>query len=127
MLMAYNVFNGSGAFNDPGKVIARISVHYTDDSTFVSDDSIAVHIRDWSSGSISCGATEPFYTTQPSSPLAGVVWSDAGSTTFYDLCEFRLPARRRSTTIDRVRVEAALQDHYCSSYVPHVYPLCQRT
>jgi hypothetical protein len=120
ILMNYNVFNGTGDFNDAGKTVARLVVHYVDETTETADIQVGVHTRDWLSGSLFCGDTEPFYTVLPTSPLMGALWPAGAPDRFYDINEFQLPTNKRSVKVDLVRVEAVEQDHLCTLSL-HIY------
>ena len=82
ILMNFNTFNGSGAFNDAGKTVARVVVRYVDATTATSNVQVGLHTRDWAAGSVFCPGTVPFYTAQPSSPLMGVLWP-AGAPNYF--------------------------------------------
>lgn len=122
LVMAYNVFNGPGEFDDLGKRLLTVLVTYEDGDTTLRAVRVGYHVRDWASGIVYCPwpFEYQFYIVPPSDPLAGVVWSDDVNGWYFDILELRLPGEKRGKKAATIRLSAEIQDHYCSNFVPHI-------
>lgn len=122
LTMALNVFNGSGGFADYGKTLFQVRTTFVDGDTSSSFLRVGQQIRDWSSGQIFCTGQNPFfYIVPPDDPLAAVVDADDINGRYYDAQVLPLPSSKRSKKIASIRLRAIRQDHFCSSFIQHVY------
>jgi hypothetical protein len=114
-----NIYNSTGAFNDFGKPLLRATVTYTNGDTAVRTLHVGHHIRDYfNSGPLTCGAmNHPLYIARPSDPLSGHLFEGGGY--FYDVQEQSLPVEEKR--VSRIRIDGILLDHFCSTFVPHIY------
>ncbi|MBI5708842.1 MAG: hypothetical protein HZC42_00815 [Candidatus Eisenbacteria bacterium] len=120
LAMGVIVFNGTGAFNDFGKPLLRATVTYADGDTAIRTLHVGNHVREYLDSDFSCNFVNiPLYTTRPSDPLSGYIYEDG--TYFYDVQEQLLPQSKRSKRAVSIRIDGVVLDHFCSTWVPHIY------
>jgi hypothetical protein len=113
------VTNSTGDFNDLGKSLIRVIRHYTDGDSVTDSLRVGIHVRNYQTGTIGCNSQQhPMYTTLPTDPLAGQVWTGTQGSTqyFYDVQELRVdPGRRPKRLLDvEVRADSILHDRTCT-------------
>jgi flagellar hook capping protein FlgD len=122
LAMGYLIFNGTGAFNDGGKALLRATVTYANGDTNIRMLHVGYHLREYFNSGYSCNFVNiPMYVARPSDPLSGYVYEDNTNGYYYDVQEQLLSASKRNKKVTSVRLEAVLQDHFCTSFVPHTY------
>lgn len=115
---AYLVFAGFNQFDDFLKPLVSVTVTYEDNSTWASTLNIDQHVRNFVQSNTNCGSTVIFPATGlPYDPFVVPLHSSGGY--YLDMQELRLP--RVSRKVAKIRVEAISLDHFCSSFVPHIY------
>jgi len=121
LLMGVNIYNGTGAFADFGKQIATATVTYVDGDTTIARLNVGTFVRDYfDSGPLTCGPSSyPIYSTRPTDPRSAYIYEISGD--YFDAQESLLPKSKRAKRIASVRIEGALLDHFCSTFVPHIY------
>lgn len=121
LLMGVNIYNGTGAFADFGKPLATATITYADGDTTIARLNVGTYVRDYfDSGSLTCGpSSHPLYTTRPTDARSAYIYETSGN--YLDAQEFLLPKSKRSKRISSIRFDGVLLDHFCSTFVPHVY------
>jgi hypothetical protein len=120
LAMGVIVCNGTGAFNDFGKPLLRATVTYADGDTSIRTLHVGAHVREYFDSGLSCNFVPiPLYTIRPSDPFSGYIYE--GGTYFYDVQEQLLPQSKRSKRAVSIRIDGVVLDHFCSTYVPHIY------
>ncbi len=114
LLMAFNVFNGTGGFADLGKTAATVTVTFEDNSTYIETFTVGNRLRSHRTGQ-NCltPGPQPLYTGNPTNALWSNVWSGGGF--FYDLNQIRLPADKRRFKVTKVGIEGSRIAHNCDS------------
>ena len=120
LLMGVNIYGGSGAFADFGKQLATATVTYVDGDTTIARLNVGTFVRDYfDSGPLTCGSNQALYETRPTDGRSAYLYESGGN--YFDAQEFLLPKLKRAKRIVSIRVEGTLLDHFCSSFVPHIY------
>jgi len=121
LLMGVNIYNGTGAFADFGKPLATATVTYVDGDTTVARLNVGTYVRDnFDSGPLACGpSSHPLYTARPTDARSAYIYEIGGN--YLDAQEFLLPKSKRSKRIASIRFDGVLLDHFCSTFVPHIY------
>ena len=121
LLMGVNVYNGTGAFADFGKQLATATITYVDGDTTIARLNVGTFLRDYfDSGPLTCGPSSyPIYSTRPTDPGSAYIYEVGGD--YFDAQESLLPKSKRAKRIASVRIEGSLLDHFCSTFVPHIY------
>lgn len=121
LLMGVNIYSGTGAFNDVGKQLATAIVTFVDGDTTIARLYVGANVRDYfDSGPLTCGpSSHPIYATRPTDPRSAYIYETSGN--YYDAQESLLPKSKRTKRIASVRIQGTLLDHFCSTFVPHVY------
>jgi hypothetical protein len=115
---AYLVFAGFNQFDDFLKPLTTVTVIYEDNSTWSATLNVDEHIRGWVQSNVTCGSDVIFPATGlPYDSLVVPLYASGGN--FMDMQELRLP--RVHLKVTKVRVAAASLDHFCSTFVPHIY------
>ena len=115
---AYFVFAGFDQFDDFLKPLVTVTVTYEDNSTWPATLNVDQHVRGWVQSNVTCGTTTIFPATGlPYDALVVPLFASGGH--YLDMQEFRLP--RVPKKITKIRVEAIGLDHFCSTFVPHIY------
>jgi hypothetical protein len=121
LLMGVNVYNGTGAFADFGKQLATATVTYVDGDTTIARLNVGTFVRDYfDSGPLTCGANSyPIYSPRPTDPRSAYIYEVSGD--HFDAQESSLPKSKRTKRVESVRIEGTPLDHFCSTFVPHIY------
>ena len=120
ILMGVNIYNGTAPFNDFGKQLASATVTYVDGDTTIARLNVGTFVRDFfDSGPLTCGTNRPIYETRPTNARTAYIYENNDA--YLDVQESLLPKSKRAKRISSIRVEGTLLDHFCSSFVPHVY------
>lgn len=114
----YNLFAGFDQFDDFLKPLVAVTVTYEDNSTWSATLNVDQHVRNYIQSNTNCGTTTIFPATGlPYDSLVVALYASGGY--FLDMQELRLP--RVPQKVARIRVEAVGLDHFCSTFVPHIY------
>jgi len=120
LFMGVNIYNGSGNFADFGKPLGTATITYVDGDTTIARLNVGTFVRDYfDSGPLTCGSNQAIYATRPTDPRTGYIYEVSGD--YFDAQEYLLPKSKRAKRVASVRIEGTLLDHFCSSFVPHVY------
>ncbi|MCC6348767.1 MAG: T9SS type A sorting domain-containing protein [Candidatus Eisenbacteria bacterium] len=119
---AYLVFAGFDQFYDFLKPLTTVTVTYEDNSTWAATLNVEQHVRNFVQSNVNCGSTVIFPATSlPYDPLVVQLYASGGY--YLDMQELRLP--RVPKKVSKIRVEAISLDHFCSTFVPHIYAGCR--
>lgn len=120
LLMGVNIYNGTGSFADFGKQLAAATVTYVDGDTAIARLNVGTFVRDFfDSGPLTCGSNHPIYEARPTNARSAYIYESGDA--YLDAQESLLPKSKRAKRIASIRIEGTLLDHFCSSFVPHVY------